>query len=183
MSEQTRYYIDMDGVLVKYDRNAYIGSDPMYKRKNAHYYRDLQPDFRMLEFTDKLMRFCQRTDNELYVLSSLPMQGPIFNEQFHDKILWLSRWMPYIDIDHILLSVTSKRDAVEYIHNHQLTPNDILIDDYNKNLNEWKDADGTAVKYCNGLNNPDSFSGIKLHENISVDSMIDIVCQINERLV
>lgn len=174
MTENKRYYIDMDGVIVKYDRSAYIGEDPLYMRKNAHYYRELQPDFNALKFVDALARDSQINGHEIYILSSLPMKGSIFNEQFHDKIIWLSKWMPYIDIDHILLSVTSKRDAVEYIQNRYLDRNDILIDDYNKNLNEWKTY-GTAIKYCNGINDPDSFAGPCLYHDQPIDIMLKTV--------
>ena len=103
------------------------------------------------------------------------MSGAIFNEHFHDKIMWLHKWLPYIDIDHILISVTSKRDVVEYIHNHNLTKNDILIDDYNKNLIDWTKAGGTAIKYCNGINNPESFTGTKLFQSDSIENMFNTI--------
>lgn len=157
-----RYYIDMDGVLVKYDRNAYKGDNPRFLRPNEHYYRDLEPDRKMLAFVDELIHSCRYTGDEVFILTSLPLSGSLFNEQFHDKIVWLSRWVPAIDIDHIIISVTNKRDAAEYINDCKLTANDILIDDYNKNLVEWNNANGTAIKYCNGINNPESFNGKKL---------------------
>ena len=67
--------------------------------------------------------------------------------------------------------MTSKNDAVEYIKDHELTRDDILIDDYNKNLTEWSQKGGTSIKYCNGINNPDSFEGIKLYYTESVQKM------------
>ena len=36
----------------------------------------------------------------------------------------------------------------------KLTALDILIDDYNKNLDDWKAHGGTPVKYVNGINSP-----------------------------
>ncbi len=166
------YYIDMDGVIVEYDRNAYIGDDPLFKQKGHHYFRDIMPDFKMLEVVDKLYERSRYTRDEIYILTSIFNNGAIFNEHFHDKVNWLHKWTPYIDIDHILISVTSKRDAVEYIHNHKLSSKDILIDDYNKNLNDWETAFGTSVKYCNGINSPESFNGIKIYRNASVDDII-----------
>ena len=165
------FYIDMDGVLVKYDRDAYVGEQPRWLKKNEHYFRDLEPDRKMLEFTDKLHQRCRYNQDELYILTSLPMNSVMFNEHFHDKIVHLNKWVPYIDIDHILIAVTSKNDAVEYIKDHELTRDDILIDDYNKNLTEWSQKGGTSIKYCNGINNPDSFEGIKLYYTESVQKM------------
>jgi 5'(3')-deoxyribonucleotidase len=161
----------MDGVLVKYDIGAYSGDNPLWLRKNGHYFKDLEPDRKMLEFVDKLHQQCRYNDDEMFILTSLPMNSAMFNEHFHDKIIWLNKWIPYMEIDNILISVTSKRDAIEYIKDHQLTKNDILIDDYNKNLNEWQAGGGVAVKYINGINSPDSFDGIKIYKNEPVWTM------------
>lgn len=169
------YYIDMDGVLAKYDRSAYTGENPLYLQKNKHYFRDLEPDRKMLEFVDTIHNRSRYTGDNIYILTSLPGNGAIFNEHFHDKITWIAKWLPYINIDNILISVTSKRDAVEYIHNHQLSENDILIDDYNKNLSEWTEAGGTAIKYINGLNNPASFKGLVLPLESDVPAMLDLI--------
>lgn len=163
----------MDGFIVTYDRNAYTGDAPLYLTKNTHYFRNLPPDHKALEFVDRLHYQCRHTGDEIFILTSIAMNGDIFNEHFHDKIMWIHKWLPYIDIDHILISVTSKRNAVEYINNHNLNQNDILIDDYNKNLMDWEKAGGTSIKYCNGINNPDSFSGLKLYQSDSIQTMFN----------
>lgn len=173
------YYFDMDGVLAVYDRNAYIGQNPIWLQKNQHYFKNCKPDVKMLDLAYKIYMHCCESDDNLYILTSLPVNGSIFNEQFHDKIQWIAKWMPYIDISHVLISVTSKRDAVEYINNHTLSVNDILIDDYNKNLTDWHNAGGTAIKYCNGINSPESFDGLKLFHNNTIDTMIDEIFSIS----
>lgn len=169
------YYLDLDGFIVQYELDAYVGENPKYLRKNEHYFKNLKPDRKALELVDKLHEQCRYTGDEMFILTSIAMNGAIFNEHFHDKITWVHEWLPYIDIDHILISVTSKRDAVEYIRNHQLTENDILIDDYNKNLQDWRKAGGTSIKYCNGINNPDSFDGLKLLSDMNAAEMLKII--------
>lgn len=181
MNNPKNYYIDMDGVLALYDRDAYRGNDPLFLRKNQHYFRNLKPDRKALELVDRLHHNSRYTGDKIYILTSLPMNNAIFNEHFHDKIEWLAEWLPYIAIGDILISVTSKRDAVEYIHDHTLTADDILIDDYNKNLVEWRDAGGTAIKYCNGLNDPTSFKGEVLYFPDSVDTIIDHITKITQK--
>lgn len=166
------YYFDMDGVVVEYQKSAYEGDNPLFMCKNKHYFKDLNPDRKMLEVIDKMYQRSRYTGNKIYLLTSIPISGAIFNEHFHDKIHWTHKWLPYLDIDSILISVTSKRDAVEYIQNHQLSSNDILIDDYNKNLNDWTKAGGLAIKYCNGINSPDSFAGIKIYKTDLVSDIL-----------
>ena len=129
----------------------------------------------MLEVLDRMHQHSRYTGDRIYLLTSIPMNGAIFNEHFHDKIPWARTWLPYLDIDAILISVTSKRDAVEYIQNHQLSSNDILIDDYNKNLVDWQTHGGISVKYCNGQNNPESFTGPKIYRDDSAESIIKLL--------
>ena len=172
------YYFDMDGVLVRYGVNDYSGDDPVWLRKGIHYFLNLEPDHTMLRIADMMHRHCEQTNDEMYILTSLSSKNIIFNEHFHDKILWLNKFMPYVNIDHILISVTNKRDTVEYITNHTLTKNDILIDDYNKNLHEWATCHGTSVKYCNGINNPDSFDGLKIYHDKHCDASISTLLTI-----
>ena len=168
----------MDGVLVKYGVDDYKGDDPIWLRKSQHYFLNLEPDYTMIHIADMIHRHCEQTEDEMYILTSLSAKNMIFNEHFHDKILWLNKFMPYIDINHILISVTNKRDTVEYITNHDITRHDILIDDYNKNLQEWTVCNGTSVKYCNGINNPDSFAGKKIYHNRSADDAVAILLTI-----
>lgn len=169
------YYFDMDGVVAEYKKEAYTGEDPLWLRKNQHYFRDLNPDRKMLEVIDRMHQRSRYTGDRIYLLTSIPMNGAIFNEHFHDKISWAGTWLPYLGIDAILISVTSKRDAVEYIQNHQLSSNDILIDDYNKNLVDWQTHGGISVKYCNGQNNPESFTGPKIYRDDSAESIIKLL--------
>jgi 5'(3')-deoxyribonucleotidase len=130
----------------------------------------------MLELVDMLNAKLRYTGDTIYILTSLSDNGMIFNEHLHDKIVSFHEWFPYIDIDHVLISTGPKRDTVEYITNHVIKSNDILIDDYNKNLEEWRAAGGTSVKYCNGINNPNSFDGQKIgHYSSDASQMLNIL--------
>ncbi len=161
----------MDGCIVRYEREGYAGEEPPFLKKNGHYFGNLKPDENMLELMYRLylMQVADPEAYQVYVLTSIAGGSAIFNEHFHDKIVWLSKYAPYIDINHVLISVTSKRDAAEYITNHTITRKDILIDDFNRNLNEWVAAGGTAIKYYNGINSPDSFNGNHLRYDSTTD--------------
>lgn len=175
------YYFDMDGVIVTYQRDAYTGEDPLYLRKNGHYFLNLEPDRIMLKVIDKMTQDSRYTGDSIYLLTSLDIKGSIFNEHFHDKVSWVNRWLPYLQIDNLLFSVTSKRDAAEYIMNHKLSERDILIDDYNKNLHDWENNGGISVKYCNGINSPESFKGKKIYHTNTAESIIATLNAISDR--
>lgn len=49
----------------------------------------------------------------------------------------------------------------------------ILIDDFNPNLRNWEAAGGTAVKYINGLNSPESFNGLCLFKTWPVEQCMN----------
>lgn len=161
------YYFDMDGVIALYDRNAYKetdGQQPRWLKKNEHYFRHLEADMWALELIYDVISYTKThirkdgTHDNVYILTSVVV-GPIFNEHFHDKILWAREKIPQLPLENILISVGDKNDCVEFVTDHVLTKEDILIDDYNPNLEKWKAAGGTAVKYCNGINSTDSFDG------------------------
>ena len=56
--------------------------------------------------------------------------------------------------------------------------NDVLIDDYNKNLEDWREHGGLAVKYLNGINSADSFSGPIIDQMMSADDIVDMLLAI-----
>lgn len=169
------YFFNMDGVLATYDRDAYIGQNPLFLQPHVHYFRNLEPDMKMLSVMDGLWSYirCHRLQDEIYIITSIANNGALFNEHLHDKLEWVSKWIPYFPIDHVFACVSSKRDIFEMISNRKLIPNhDILIDDYNKNLIEWREADGTAIKYLNGINSSESWDGKKVHHNADKESII-----------
>lgn len=174
------YYFDMDGVVVTYNKNDFLGDNPLYLKPNAHYFRNLTPDRTMLEVIDQMYQRSRYTGDNICLLTSLPIEGSIFNEHFHDKIAWINQWLPYLPIDSILISVTSKREAAEYINNNKLSKNDILIDDYNKNLNDWAHHGGVSIKYCNGINSPESFQGKKIYHTDMAETIITTLNAISE---
>lgn len=96
------------------------------------------------------------------------------------KNAWLDKYLPNIDNEHRLFvenpstdkslcvpgSYLYKDDNGKY-HN-KISENDILIDDYNKNLFEWQKAGGTSVKAKNNINHKG------LHGELWKGNLIDI---------
>ena len=172
-------YFDMDGVLFEYDRSDYTGDKPRFITPGSHCYRDKKPNKKAYEVCKKLIE----NNFDVRVLTAVSNMGHIFMEQTRDKVYALQKHYPFIDIDTKFIATTLKKDALIkslcdygsiYAHSN-FGPNRILIDDYNPNLKDWSFRGGTALKYCNGINDPSSFEGLVLTEEMSADDIIELI--------
>lgn len=180
------YYFDMDGVLAIYDWSCYTGERPPYLTKGSHCYRHLAPDDKIISVMKKL------NDMKLGVgvLTSVTNMGHLYVEQVGDKMAWLSEQVPWLDLrTQFFPSPGSKRDLIELIRRPKglvIRTDDVLIDDWNANLNEWAAAGGLALKYCNGLNSPNkenpsaSYKGLHLTQDMRAEDIIELLLMITK---
>lgn len=159
------YYFDMDGVITVYEKWAFRGENPIFMKLGSHYFRTCKPDYKMIE-TIEVLNQC----SNVYILTSVSNGFEISKEQVDDKISWLSKYCPFINIPKQFISVNDDTSKSKYVSSKE----DILIDDYNINLLEWKNAGGIAVKYLNGVNSYNSFkSEYVVSKDMSVDEIVN----------
>ena len=161
---------DMDGVLVKYVPEHYKGEDPIYFHKGIHFFRNLQAD----ETACALFNALAQDGYDCYVLSRVSEKENCVEEHTADKMIWLENHFPNLAKDHIIISTKSKPEALAS-HGLTIGENTILIDDFNPNLNDWGEDGGIPIKYLNGVNSPESFSGLKLSSESSIDELKNII--------
>lgn len=133
-----KLYVDMDGTLAVF--NNQIESEEVLYQKG--YYRDLPPQQNVI---DAVRLLAQREDVEVFVLSAVlptPYAQP-------EKDAWLNEYLPEVDSAHRIY-VPCGEDKGKYI-GHTLGENDLLLDDYSKNLHSWCPP-GRAVKLMNDIN-------------------------------
>ena len=150
-------YFDMDGVLAKYDFNAYNFSDPNGPLfLTGGYFRNRPPDLIALG----LFKMCiQMFPYDTFVITSIP-DIKKKNNIVMDKLYWLIMRVPEFNIGTQFIGpVDRKMNFIEWIRGSSIDKRDILIDDYNKNLYGWMSRGGTAIKYINGLNSIQSWVG------------------------
>jgi len=150
-----RIFVDMDGTLTEWIENE--STDVLYEKG---YYENLKPN----EFLLQVIKGLVKKGEDIYILSSFLNDSKYALEE---KNNWLDRYLPELSKD--------KRLFIKYGDNKTLIiPNgvskfDYLIDDYSKNLFDWKDAGGIAIKFLNGINNKSKqWQGLNVKENANL---------------
>ena len=145
---------DMDGVLVKYEREAYVGDKPKYLEPG--YFATLEADDTMVS----LIKYCLRmVPLDTFITTSV--HPDYRNQMIMDKLRWIDKHIPEFDIGTRFVANSSmdKSALFEHIRKSSITNRDILIDDYNPRLFNWEMRGGTAIKYLNGINSKESWHG------------------------
>lgn len=175
--QQPTLWSDQDGVIAIYDMNLYRKSEhnpnPLFFQANAHCYQTCLPDQRIINCYEKLNR-----KMDLHVLTNLTHVFPLWMEHQQDKIQWTMQHLPFLDIQNQYHTIHSPKwkFAQEFLH-RPLQKTDILISDYNEDLIPWNHAGGTAVKYLNDINSPDSYTGPHIMKHWNEINIIDYILQ------
>lgn len=158
------FFVDMDGVIAKYDRHAYdrpngpIPGTALFEHEPSHYFAHCDPDPTGIAMLRLLLAI---KDAKTYILTSVAAHIPWAIE---DKKAWLADHCPEIDTARQFVVTRSDKTEVARAMTlaKQLTELTVLIDDFNPNLLKWRRAGGKAVKYLNGVNSPTSWSGLTI---------------------
>ncbi len=139
----TRLFVDMDGTLARFhDEVQYL--ERMFEKG---FFLDLKPFDEAVRAINDLAEN-ENDDYEVFVLSAaIDGEPPYCRDEKHQ---WLDEHCPGIDREHRIFTKTGVPKS-EYIPGG-ISESDILWDDYNKNLEEWQQAGGTAVKCHNNIN-------------------------------
>lgn len=133
-----RIFIDMDGTLAKW-KNV-LNADELYEQG---YYLNLEPNLKLIEEIKSLIW----KGEDIYILSSF-LDGSKY--ALDEKNKWLDKYLPELDSERRIF-VKYGDNKSDYIKSG-ISNSDYLLDDYTKNLIDWKIAGGTGIKYLNGIN-------------------------------
>lgn len=135
--EEPRFFFDMDGTLAEW--NAHLTyPDEIWE---PGYFRDRPL---MKGVADILTLLHQKYEQNCYILSAC---SRMYEHVLQDKTAWLDQHVPFIPEERRLFPERYPKNEVVSFPK----ANDILIDDFNKNLTEWH---GIPVKLLNGINSP-----------------------------
>ena len=139
--QKQRVFVDMDGTLARFhDEDRYL--ERMWEEG---FFEQLKP---FENAVDTVKALAKDPSIEVFILSAaIEGEPPYCVAQKH---AWLDKYLPEIDKSHRIFTGVGENKA-ELIP-HGIRASDVLIDDYNKNLDEWQAYGGHSVKFVNNIN-------------------------------
>jgi 5'(3')-deoxyribonucleotidase len=125
-------YCDMDGVLADFDKveNAVA----IYKTQPNFFY-DLEP---IIENVNAIRQLIAK-DYVVKILSKSPHENAD-----NDKRKWLAKYLPEIKNENIIFA-RPEQTKISFVDELEKSFS-LLLDDYEKNIQEWRNENGLAFK-------------------------------------
>ena len=150
-----KLYLDMDGVLADFNRGVIElchmkpvdqgrstkeETDALWDavRKVPHFYYQLKPIPGSVEMVKQLR---QTYGDKVEILTGIPKPKRRIEHAAEDKI----QWTHDILSSDIKVNIVYREEKPKYCTGKE----DILIDDYEKNIREWNEIGGTGILYEN----------------------------------
>ena len=151
-----RIFFDLDGTL-----SQRITLDELKVMKNDGFFIDREPTKLLHLLREALNGMYGVLKDNIYLCSAYMPDS----NSLEEKSVWSGRWLPEIDNAHriFLPCGVNKASAVQEMFGEETLSTDYyLVDDFSKNLHEWKESGGSGIKYLNGENgNNGTWKGAK----------------------
>ena len=162
-----RYFIDMDGTLAVY---------PI----EIENWWEIEGIFKILTPQEKVIKAIKRlvaNGQEVYILSAYNIKTPSAKD---GKNYWLDQYLPEIDETHRIFTLFGQKKT-DYVPGG-VRPTDVLLDDYNENLEAWALAGGTGIKLLNGINSRKTWDGVSVRANGTIKELVRVLEEVHNDL-
>jgi 5'(3')-deoxyribonucleotidase len=124
-------YCDMDGVLADFDK---VPNAVARYKDEPNFFYDLEP---IIENVNAIKKLIAR-NQIVKILSKSPHE-----KADNDKRKWLAKYLPEIKSENIIFARPheTKISFVDELEKHF----SVLLDDYEKNIQEWRNENGIAI--------------------------------------
>jgi len=155
-----KLFLDLDGTLAKFNskRNALQRFD-----NEKGFFANLKP----YKYIEVINEIATKENVEVYIISATP------NEQADlDKMAWIKTYLKDIKQDNICFCRLNENKAKVIKDKLNITIDNqcILLDDYTKNLIEWKNLNGIGIKRLTSKAN----NSRKIWKDYSIKSLLQL---------
>lgn len=142
ISCSAKLFVDLDGTAAEWHSASRY--EDLF---NEGYFLKLNPYKEVVEAVGQIYN----SGVEVFTLSAYLTESKYALEE---KSRWISKHLPFVDTLHRLFVPQDiiKSDYVSAVLGTSIGSDFYLLDDYSKNLHEWKHAGGTGIKLLNGVN-------------------------------
>ena len=163
-----KIYFDMDGVLADFDKGVsdLAGMQPLSQnskrpsgyddalwsavRKVDHFYLKLDPIPGALEMFQIIYG---KYGDKCEILTGIPKEQRGIITSAEDKVEWVKKHLS----DGIVTNTVYREDKKNFCGGREY----ILIDDFEKNIREWKEQGGTGILFTNAQETLNTFEEIE----------------------
>lgn len=131
MEKRLIIYCDMDGVLADFD--AMPNAVARYKNEENFFF-NLEP----IETNINAIKELIKKGYQVKILSKSPHE-----KADYDKRLWLEKYLPQIKIENIIFARPHEK-KIDFVNEFEKSFS-LLLDDYEKNIDEWREQNGIAL--------------------------------------
>lgn len=148
-----RLFLDLDGTIAKFNvKNALERFD-----KEVGFFANLGA-YKGIEKINELA-----LNGNVFIISASP------NEQAdNDKMTWVKKYLNNVSQENITICRIGENKAkvIEKKYKQTITKNDLLLDDYTKNLIEWENFGGKGIKRITKVsdNSTKKWKGLELKD-------------------
>lgn len=139
ITDKQRLFVDMDGTLAEF--KAVDTLETLYEKD---YFLNLRPNENVLGAVKQIIS--GNKDIDVYVLSAYLSDSKY---ALKEKNAWLDKYLPELPQEKRLFVPCGTDKSI--VVPGRIKPNDYLLDDYTKNLNEWEPP-ARGIKLINGIN-------------------------------
>lgn len=138
-----RLYCDLDGTTCRFHDEARF----LERMWEVGFFLSLRPFLSVVEAIDSIAK---SGEIEVFILSSC-----ISVQCAEEKRRWVKQHLPHVSESNYIFVDIGENKAL--CLGHPVSHNDVLLDDYNKNLEEWQAAGGHSIKLVNNINHKGLF--------------------------